>query len=281
MNNTINIKRFGWVLGKDIRENWKRYALQFLVLFGVITIVFFILSNARYKLASLDFGSQITDFGLLNAASILFAIFGILFSSTLMEPMRSKVKRIAYLSNPASDLEKFLSRWLIVTVGFVIAFCCALWMADLLRVAVFSVRFPKVDVRMIDWSRLVFPGEKHGTITIGYLFPHRSLFGLGVAAFLFCQSLYVLGATFWEKSSFMKTFAALCIISLLYIPVARLAYLWAFPDPDAFAVSMNMLNLGSDINSLWYVNGVLLLMAVVNWVLAGFRFRESEIIRRL
>jgi len=42
------IQRFGFVLSKDLREKRKRYFLLFLTMFGIMAVIFTILSSKRY-----------------------------------------------------------------------------------------------------------------------------------------------------------------------------------------------------------------------------------------
>jgi hypothetical protein len=177
MNEIFNIKRFGLILSKDFSEKWKKYILQFLTMFGIIKILFIWLSYSYYS----DFGVgdydylKKTNFDLLLLASVLFLGFGLIFASTFMEPMQEKTKRISFLSIPASDFEKYISRWLIVTIGYIIAFFIALWIADAIRVAFFAYKYPKLNVQFLDLNKLVNP---EGDFTRDYVFFSRQLFGL-------------------------------------------------------------------------------------------------------
>lgn len=58
------------------------------------------------------------------------AIMGLLSASFIMEKMKSKTNRIATLMTPATTLEKFLSRWLVFTFGYLVAFLIAFELAD-------------------------------------------------------------------------------------------------------------------------------------------------------
>ncbi|MDR2473683.1 MAG: hypothetical protein LBD53_09025, partial [Tannerella sp.] len=127
MNNTFNIKRFGLVFRKDLMENLKRYALLLLAILGIMTIILTTISLDYYDHSYNNLNNM-----LLQWLSYMFSTFGILFASTFMTPMNSKIKRIAYLVSPASNLEKYLSRWMIITVGYILAFFAALWVSDAL-----------------------------------------------------------------------------------------------------------------------------------------------------
>jgi hypothetical protein len=270
MNNTFNIKRFGLVMRKDFQENWKKYALQFLAMFGIIALVLCLQSNSRYRGGFLEG----IDSELLFLVSAMFLGFGVVFASTFTEPMRSKIKRGMYLMNPASILEKYLSRWIIVTIGYIIAFFVAFWFADLIRVAIYSVSYPEIDVHMLDFGKL---------ITNNGLFESNSEFAIAVGVFFFLQSICVLGSTFWEKASFVKTFAASVIIVLLFFLLADWTISIFYADYSQFSnVTDSIFGSGKITDDEIYIiiAGIFMFSALVSWTIAFFRFRESEIIKR-
>ena len=147
MNNTFDIKRFGNVFRKDLMENWKRYTLLYITMLGIMAIVFIWASLVYYKEYSEKYSdNNYFNKDLLTYASLMFAGFGIVFASTLMNPMNSKTKRIAYLINPASNFEKFLTRWVIMTLAYTILFFTTLYIVDALRVGICSAVFPSMDM---------------------------------------------------------------------------------------------------------------------------------------
>jgi len=285
MNNTFNISRFALVLGKDFQEGWKRYSLQFLVMLGIMIVVLTWISLYAYSnihtyeyngITYTSVGEQL-NLSLLVAGTFMFLGFGIVFTSTLMEPMRSKTQRISYLSIPATDFEKFFSRWLIVSVGYVVAFFIALWFADALRIMITSMRYPGVDVSFLDFSKMIAPEGYTGHAE--YLSYSRQVFVALLSLYIFIQSLFVLGATFWEKASFIKTFSAVAIIVTLFILLCRWAIIHSYANGgDGFGVMIE--SLGDENAQMLVLTCIFLFLAIVNWVVAGLRFRESEIIQR-
>ena len=278
MNNTFNIKRFGLVLKKDFQEKWKKYGIQFLTMFGITTVIFIFFFN--------DYPRDYSDSDnkeLLLIASLLFLVFGVIYASTLMETMQEKTKRIAYLMIPASDFEKFFSRWLIVTVGYAIAFFIALWLADVIRVAFWSYHFPDSDTQFLDFSRLVNPKEKNNFRD--YAFFSKAFFGYCISFYALLQSLFILGATFWEKSSFIKTFSAIVIVVILFLYLNWLMIKIVHHDLDNFGwildtVFPKKVGVAENVIILT-VTCILNFFTLLFWAIAFFRFRESEIIKRL
>jgi len=278
MNNTFNIKRFGLVMSKDFQESWKRYTMQFLAMFGIIAIFLYFQSDSLYR-ANIHGGSMEVDYNLLTFIVFIFLGFGVVFASTLTEPMRSKIKRGAYLMNPSSNLEKYVSRWLIVTVGYIIAFFVALWLADLLRVAICSVRYTEIDVNLLDFGKLIETKGDRGS----YVFGSGNEFGFFVGLFFLLQSICVLGSTFWEKVSFVKTFATGTILVLLFLLLANWTISIFYTDFEQFINVLDSFakeNQMSDTAFFTITTSVFSLLTLVFWIFAFFRFRESEIIKR-
>jgi hypothetical protein len=237
MNNILNIKRFGLVFRKDFLENRKRYTLLFLTMLGVITIVNTGSSFSGYDYIQKNQNNDYYSFinrELLRYSSLMFAAFGLLFASTFMSPMNSKLKRITYLLNPSSNIEKYLSRWIIITIGYIISFFIAFWIADILRVGICSARYPELDIMFLDLTKLIY--LKVDWSYSEYAF-NRQLFMISVSIYLLLQSFFILGATFWEKNSFIKTFTAGAFIFLSFVLICRWAILIFYKDFDEFGNS--------------------------------------------
>jgi hypothetical protein len=282
MNNTFNIKRFGFVFRKDMLENWKRYMFLFLTMLGVIAIIIVWQSIDYYGYAP-GMNYRNINLELLTSSSLMFAAFGILFASTFMNPMNSKTKRIAFLTCPASNFEKALSRWLIVTVGYVISFFVALWLADALRVGICAAGYPELEVNFLDLSGLIRTGDESDRNCV---FDHTDIFALVLSSYFLVQSIFILGATFWEKAAFVKTFTVGAAIVLVFILVCRWAILLSYGDfeglgnvLDSFTVFRK--NEISREQAFTVMASVISVFTLTNWTLAFCRIRESEIIKRL
>ncbi|MDR0575782.1 MAG: hypothetical protein LBG96_17475 [Tannerella sp.] len=283
MNNILDVKRFGLVFRKDLMENWKRYTLLFLTMLGFMTIVLTAQSLDHYSDIERGGPGYNLNESLLTFLSFAFAACGILFASTFMSPMNSKIKRISYLVCPSSNLEKYLSRWIIITIGYIISFFAALWIADSLRVGICSARFPNLDIKFLDLTKLVYTGndwEKNGFLL------DKDTFGIAISLYFLFQSLYLLGATFWEKASFIKTFTAGAVITLAFILLCRWAILFSYGSFEGFE---NVLSSFGPVNKnninkeqvFTVIHLILSAFTLFNWTIAYFRLCESEITKRL
>ena len=265
MNNLFNIKRFGHVFKKDLLENYKRYLLSFVTLMGIMVII----------MAFQPWDNR----SLLTYMSLLFLAAGILFASTFMNPMNSKLKRISYLVNPASNIEKFLTRWLITTIGYILVFFVALWIADVIKVAVCTVIYPDSNIQLLDLSKLRYPGDDY--INYEYMLL-RHPFDIMIFIYLLLQSIFLLGSTFWEKASFLKTFTALSITIFSYNMICRWIIFLFYEKFDGFNNVIGSFNPATTMEqAVTFACLVMSFFTLANWTLAFFRIRESEIIKRI
>ena len=264
--------RFGMLCRKEIVENWRALLLRVLLMYGVFALLLLWNGYAEYIYLDLDYyqakykEDPAWNFVYLVAYWSLFG-FGAIAASLTMEKMRDKTGRISVLMLPATSFEKFFSRWLISTVGYLVAFFLVFELADFTRVAVFSLARP-------DLSELIEPARFWSTEFMwrGDEYIRWYL----MALYFFVQSLFVLGGTVWPKNSFLKTFAAVMLIVFIYFALSamlidalgkmggnyRFIFRAMFPEQTVFLAFFAV-------------------FALVNWTLAYFRFKESEIIQRM
>ena len=288
MNNTFNIKRFGLVFRKDLIENGRRYLLLFLTMFGLITVLITYQTWGYYEY---KMSTQILDDSVVSShsngfifghLSVLFFVFGIWFASTFSNPINSKLKRLSFFINPSSNLEKYLSRWLLTTVGFILAFFVALAFADILMVAICSVRFPDADIQFIDFNKFVAPSEQENYRE--FFIMRKIVFTLLIGFYFLIQSIFLLGSTIWEKASFIKTFTAGVVIVAVFSLLCRWTLLLLYGNPSNFENVINSFEWDettSPDKALSFVIAVFAVFTLTNWILAYFRLKESEIIKRL
>jgi hypothetical protein len=281
MNNTFNIKRFGLAFRKDIFENGKRYILLFITLLGLITFINSAQTFNYYKYGNHQ-DALFHNKNLLSFLSIMFMVAGIWFASTFANLMNSKLKRISYLVSPASNLEKYLTRWIITTIGFIVVFFVAFWIADALRVAIASFRFPGADIKFLDITKLI--NSENEPVYEKYVVP-KSVFMILLSNYFLLQSTFLLGSTFWEKASFIKTFSFLAAIIAVFILICRWTILLFYGGElegylnvwNSFEIDQIM----SEQQALLIAVIFMAVFTVIFWVLAFFRIRESEIINRI
>lgn len=270
-NNTFNIKRFALLAKKDMVENWKYNLFFALTMFAVMVII--ASYTTRSYLEDKNTGTDIPlHDNLLMMATVFFVFAFMFYISRMMQPMSSKKRRINFLMLPASSLEKFLVRFIPATIGFVVVFFLCFKLADFARILLGTMLYPDVKFHIIELSSYLVSNKEAIDIFDLYIF----LVPLSVLALIF--SLFVFGATFWQKNVFIKSFLSITSIVVIltymshklciYLSVGDSYYGNAFLHPKIFFEHITL--------SIC----IYTFMAIFFCVLAYFRFKESEYIDR-
>lgn len=268
----FSLPRFINLCRKEMVENWKSNVLRMVLMYGVMAVV--MVWNGYFEYRG-TYNYQEDPAWVFLLVTFIWALwgFGCLSASFTMEKMKTKTSRTSMLMIPATPFEKFFSRWFVFTVVYLVVFLICYKLADYTRFAVYSLAYPEKDfITPVDLSHLV-GDEKYYTLC------RRGLeFGALISGYFFVQSLFVLGSSIWPKNSFLKTFASGTIIGIVYFLVAALV-------SRGLLEGSNKHYSGGVLESqevvMWIVIGVGIFFALVNWTLAYFRFKESEIINRM
>lgn len=213
MNTTshFNFNRFVQVLKLDVLGDWKQNLTLLLETLGFV-LVFFVVpmfeSEVRYM------GNDevlFNDFCRSVAHSMTFfcSIAFIWLNSRIMRVMNTKEKRISYLMLPATNLEKFVSRTVYVTLGAIVMLLVAILLAELIRLLIVLI-FGMNDA-LLSWSldnvaeiiRTNFTVPRIYDESGEYLWNAVPL--MSIASFLCYQSIFVLGGVSFYRHPFFKT----------------------------------------------------------------------------
>ena len=264
--------RFVNLCRKEMVESWKANLLRFVMMYGIMAIAFVWNGYFRYNYPQgmIDRGVEQDPIWYFELTIFLWAmvIMGLLSASFVMERMKTKTNRIAVLMTPATMFEKFLSRWLVFTFGFLIAFKLADWT----RVMIYMVSYPELK-GVIASAPLSYLGNS------GYYWTGLQTWDgllMALSGYFFAQSIFVLGSSIWPRNSFVKTFSAVIVIIIVYVAIGSLLAKILFEGRGGYGVHQTM----SDEAMMHLSTAVFFAMAVFNWIVAYFRFKESEIINR-
>jgi magnesium-transporting ATPase (P-type) len=277
----FSLPRFVNLCRKEVVENWKSNLLRTVLVFGVMVIVF--LWNGYFEYRHVDpvhFISRYTDYDsvwrfVLHSFFFFLFGFGCLSASFTMEKMKNKTGRLSALMTPATSFEKFFSGWLISTIVFLIVFLLAFKLADYTRILVFSLIYPDLAQAMFPVNLCDLVGENRSF----HVFREMYQLEFVLSLYLFVQSLFVLGSSIWPKKSFIKTFAAVVLIVLIYMVVGTFLGSLLFEQDTLYRFPLaDYLNENQIFNM---ISVFLVFFALFNWILSYFRFKESEIIQRM
>lgn len=268
-NNTFDIKRFALLTKRDVMQDWKKYALQVAALLGIMLSFPMYYTYTKYdsmtrlvKRDTSDFLDQL-NFDLLSMATILFVCAFLIYTSNMMSVISDKRKRIDYLLLPCSSLEKYLSRLLIHTIGFVAVFFICLFIADIVRMGIFSVAYPALGVKALDL----------GALTNNRMFGDTKIFTILSTVLLSVVAFFTLGSTFWQKYAVVKNVVALTVIIFLYIGFNRVLI------GMVKGRTLNILKLTNNETTILII-AIFGCLALFFWILGYFRFKETELTNR-
>ena len=272
----FSLPRFMNLCRKEMVENWRSNVLRMVLMYGVMAVV--MVWNGYFEYRYWHSG-QIED----PAWTFLLVVFiwswwgfGCLSASFTMEKMKTKTSRTSMLMVPATPFEKFFSRWFVFTVVFLVIFLISYKLADYTRFIIYSLAYPeeKDFIIPVDLSHLVGERKTYYTLCRTGL-----QFGALLSAYFFVQSLFVLGSSIWPKNSFLKTFASGTVIAIVYFLLAVFMSKMFLENGNYY--SENVFTGMSEDTAMSIMIVVGIFFTLMNWTLAYFRFKESEIVNRM
>jgi len=188
---------------------------------------------------------------------------------------------------PATMIEKFVARFLLVTIGFVLAVVVAASLAEITRYLLLPLfNLPEIFHQSVLYklvTMICVDGEQafrtSGAFNMGY---HKWLGeACGWAFLIWSHSLYILGGSYWYKKPFFKTVGVLMLISIVCSVLLVHVISWIGAD--------NMQNIGEWLidNFQWMTLNKLLSLGVAffsactmfNWWLSYKLFTRSQVIK--
>lgn len=250
----FDINRFGYALRHDLAVAARKLILRAILMFGTIALgMYFIFDNWFIN----------EDLGGLNVFFIFMAmIYGIISGSMFMEDYSNRDLRLNSLMLPASTFEKFLSRTVICVILTLVAYVSLFYLADFFRVMILKA--------------LSGPDAYVPYFSISDVFINNATCSSLILSYLCAQATFILGSTIWPKHPFVKTFAALFVLLVLFS--FFIGYVLKSFGAFNFAIGALILE-RNDFTCASYVFNICYILFC--YIISYFRMRESEIINRL
>ena len=143
-------------------------------------------------------------------SAIAMFIFFLISASTLYRGEQKKQQRIAWLMLPASNLEKFLSRWIYLLVFSLVGGLLSFFVADLIHMAYLTMTDYPVQTAADNFFKIfphtrTFPsGEYTGDNPLSVTSQYTALITI--------HAFFLLGGVFFKKFHFIATSAVLVIL---------------------------------------------------------------------
>lgn len=212
MKKNFDLHRLSMVLRWDILTNWKRHlgATAGLAI-GISIYCVLRLFSMRYWLNSTDVelaGHQYQVSVCMFFSVIAFIAFYVL-SSCIFNNMKTKLQRESFLMLPACNLEKFVARLLMMSIGALVQLFAAVILADVIQFIFSFIITPDFHIS-ITWAVL-----SH-IIPIIQPFDNDWLKWITLYSFiLFSHSFATLGGTFYRKLPVLLTACTGILLSMI------------------------------------------------------------------
>ncbi len=249
------------VLRKELQESKRS-----LFIYGITIVLFFFVQEVGGAfLIRLSGGSIRSNADYLgNFVGFLFLGGFIITSIIFSEDMFSRVGQHNWLMLPASRLEKFLAKGLLTAIAYPIALAL-----------LFTVASVVVEALALLFFGNPFTMFNPLTRTVGGMLLH----------YVATQSIFLLGATYFRKTHFIKTVLSIGVIGIILGIVAtiffRIIFAPYFTGPYGFNFSiesygsfeqMNIIKVGKWVGTIvyWFI------MPLFCWFTAYLRVKEVE-----
>ncbi|SIR14255.1 hypothetical protein [Pontibacter lucknowensis] len=258
MKNHFNLSRFGLLFRKHTVEHYKTYLMALGVLLGGMFVTMGTINYLSARTIGLPEQSIFFFFFLIGA--------GMVFTSTVFAQLGDKKKAIAFLTLPASQLEKYLVGWLFSFPIYLLLFVPSFY---LVLYTLLSID-PRVS------------GEPE---MLNVLTSEPSLQLLLIFYALF-NAVMLTGSVYFNKNHFIKTaFAGLLGILLFY----NLNKLWVqfmlgrdLVSAGPFSAAMFVENdqrfeVGAYEGNEPLILALVVMLACIGWVVAYFKIKEKQV----
>lgn len=217
MNTIFDWKRFVMMMRWDIISYWKQMTAMTSGITFAMSIIFVLqLWSMRGFLSMPEMSEQYGEWYMMQMVGYvrIFVFFYIgAMAAFLFSNMNTKENRLAFLIQPASNLEKYLVRLLHVTVGSLICVLVALLVADLIQFifSLFLSRGYHGSVTLHIFDRLFWSGDGESALFDGV----DAWFVL--AAGIWIHSLYLLGGAFFRRRAWLFTTCVFLLLVFLFV----------------------------------------------------------------
>lgn len=257
-------ERFADYLKKLFVESWRSNFVRTVLLFAAMLVVELWTAITIYPGYYDAEGILLTDYQrdydpahstLWPIFALLFLVVGCIMSSRFLHDGQRKSERITMLTTPVSTFENWLARWFLHVPAVIVVFFGCLYLADTLRVALFSPIFPELSINFFTITEPTRSVEEVSPLFVLY--------------FLF-TSLYLLGGVFFPRRSILATSIVLFFLGWFYVSIG-IGFSAIFHEEPGYDYSLGRL-------LIWvYLSAATLFC----WWLSYQRLKELEVIDRL
>ena len=267
--NTFSLTRLGLLLKREYSVNWKQHVYRLLAIYGTFLVVLFF----QLLISEPNEAVSQTIHRFSSIVGFVCGVVSMVYLSQMMEPMETKTSRINYLMLPATNAEKFVSRLLMATVGFWITAIVALAFATASRYIFMPFMYVNPDLYHPIFGNVMAEFfDFSGPITFNEIIMNDFEAGMFVVMLvIWGYTIYMLGGNIWYKNAFIKTVAAMTVITILG-NIVLFSLISAFESEITKEIFTILLNTATSVFTV---------LAIVNIWLSYRLFRRAQVIRNL
>lgn len=258
----FNINRLYLLMKKDILENYKNILLAYFSVIGLVLI--FLIIDASKTNAHLW-----VDFNNMFQLSILFV--GVSIAGLSFTNFRTKELTTSYLTLPATNIEKVASQIILASFGVIISYTIVFYISHFLFIGI---------------------GEMFYTIEIGTFNPFDASNIKTIKGLIIAQSVFIAGASYFNKLAVFKTGGTVFIIWLVFFIVSSLLLNSTIENIPSniglnidFGISKSNINISAaniiESKDLWAGSILRIfftyLLAPIFWTITYFNVKEKEV----
>lgn len=266
--NTFSLTRLGLLLKREYSVNWKQHAYRLLAIYGTFLVVLFF----QLLISEPNEAVSQTIHRFSSIVGFVCGVVSMVYLAQMMKPMETKTSRINYLMLPATNAEKFVSRLLMATVGFWITAIVALAFATASRYIFMPFMYVNPDLYHPIFGNVMaelFDFSCQALDIKGFIISDFEAGMFVVMLVIWGYTIYMLGGNIWYKNAFIKTVAAMTVITILgNIVLISLISAFGITKED-FTILLNT------------ATGVFTVLTIVNIWLSYRLFRRAQVIRNL
>ena len=251
MNRVFDLARFWLLVKMELYRSKKGIIMTLVISFGISFFLGLIMTPV--------FEPTLLVFQHFDGYAFQLLICGFILSSLTFNDLGNTLKRYQYLMLPASTFEKFMSMWLLTTVGWVVMYTTVFTAYTVFANFIGGLIYSYLTYVPFD------PFSEFSLATVRY--------------YLVTQGIFMVGATHFKGYVFPKTLISLIVFGMV---LALIGYFILYGLPDAgmeqCVTEFEMLE-GSALHTLW---GMLVWMfwwvlAPLCWVVSYFGLKEKEV----
>ena len=226
----FDMTRFGRVLKLDFFEGRKAMMWGALCMVLLYLFFFWFAHEIGFHDSRFDYEQNPETRMMMRVSAICEAvgvfsvmamyIFFLISASTLYRGEQKKQQRIAWLMLPASNMEKFLSRWIYLLVFSLVGGLLSFFVADLIHMAYLTMTDYPVQSAADDFFKIfphtrTFPsGEYTGDNPLSVTSQYTALIAI--------HAFFLLGGVFFRKFHFIATSAVVVIAFACIVATANM-----------------------------------------------------------